>query len=106
MIDRNKLIAAKNKLKFTIRAIEAEIKVLQRRTKDMKKKLKDARKMVSSINPKKSRDGMLEVMEKMNTSFLAIKNQMQQESRQFNTLSNLMKTQHDNAMNSIRNIRI
>ena len=48
-------------------------------------------------------------MQEMNMSFnlqyLQFQNQMQSENRQFTVVSNIMKTKHDTAKNSINNIR-
>jgi len=48
-------------------------------------------------------------MQEMNMSFnlqyLAIQQKMQDESRRFTLLSNIMKTKHDTAKNSISNVR-
>ena len=37
--------------------------------------------------------------------YLALQEKMQNENRQFTTLSNVMKTKHDTAKNSISNVR-
>lgn len=39
-----------------------------------------------------------------NMQFLTLQSQMQQENQRFNTLSNVMKTRHDTASNTIRNL--
>ena len=41
----------------------------------------------------------------MNMEFLALQNQMQMESRQFNSVSNALKTRHDSSMNAIKNMK-
>lgn len=41
----------------------------------------------------------------MNVQYLKLQNDMQQENRQFTTLSNVMKTKHDTAKNAINNVR-
>jgi predicted transcriptional regulator len=41
----------------------------------------------------------------MNEQFLALQNQMQMESRQYNTVSNALKVRHDAAMSAIRNMK-
>ncbi|NIN71917.1 MAG: hypothetical protein GTO46_08305, partial [Gemmatimonadetes bacterium] len=41
----------------------------------------------------------------MNMQFLALQNQMQMESRQFNAVSNALKVRHDSAMGAIRNMK-
>ena len=50
-----------------------------------------------------------QLMEEMNQSFnmqyLALQENMQNESRRFSLLSNIMKTKHDTAKNSISNLR-
>ena len=40
-----------------------------------------------------------------NMQYLGLQQQMQDESRQFTLLSNIMKTKHDTAKNSISNLR-
>ena len=40
-----------------------------------------------------------------NLQYLQLQQQMQEENRRFTLLSNIMKTKHDTAKNSIRNIR-
>jgi len=40
-----------------------------------------------------------------NLEYLAIQNKMQQESRQFSLLSNIMKVKHDTAKNAVSNVR-
>ena len=53
--------------------------------------------------------GRMEKMQEMNMSFnmqyLGLQQKMQDESRRFTLLSNIMKTKHDTAKNSISNIR-
>ena len=39
------------------------------------------------------------------TQYLTLQEKMQNESRQFTTLRNVMKTKHDTAKNSISNVR-
>jgi hypothetical protein len=41
----------------------------------------------------------------MNMEFLALQNQMQMESRQFNSVSNALKVRHDSAMAAVRNMK-
>ncbi|MBI3178887.1 MAG: hypothetical protein HYZ27_04460 [Deltaproteobacteria bacterium] len=41
----------------------------------------------------------------LNMQYLVLQQQMQQENRQFTTLSNVMKTKHDTAKNAINNVR-
>ena len=42
---------------------------------------------------------------KFNMQYLQLQSQMQNENRQYTTISNVMKTKHDTAKNSISNIR-
>jgi cell division protein FtsB len=42
---------------------------------------------------------------KFNTQYLQLQSQMQNENRQYTTVSNVMKTKHDTVKNSISNIR-
>ena len=64
----------------------------------------------SQVNQARSRiegsqNAMANQMAGMNTAFLALQTSMQQQSRQFSTVSNIMKTQHDTAKHAIQNMR-
>ncbi len=48
---------------------------------------------------------MAEMIESYNMQYLNLQQRMQDESRRFSLLSNIMKTKHDTAKNSISNIR-
>src|SRR5262249_36813073 len=48
---------------------------------------------------------MQEMQMSFNLQYLQLQSQMQQENRVFTTVSNIMKTKHDTAKNSISNIR-
>jgi len=48
---------------------------------------------------------MLQQMQDNNQQFLMLQNNMQQENQKFSTLSNVLKTRHETAKNSISNIR-
>ncbi len=48
---------------------------------------------------------MMEMSQNFNLEFLGIQQAMQDENRQFSTLSNVMKVKHDTAKASIQNIR-
>jgi hypothetical protein len=48
---------------------------------------------------------MFEEMQKMNVQFLSLQNTIQQDNRKGASLSNASKARHDNAMNSIRNLK-
>jgi len=48
---------------------------------------------------------MQEIQMSFNLQYLMLQNEMQNESRQFSMVSNIMKTQHDTAKNIISNIR-
>ena len=50
-------------------------------------------------------EGLQQQMLDMNMQFLALQNQMQMESRQYNTVSNALKVRHDSAMGAIRNMK-
>ncbi len=50
-------------------------------------------------------DGLQQKILDMNMQFLALQNQMQMESRQFNAVSNALKVRHDSAMGAIRNMK-
>jgi hypothetical protein len=49
--------------------------------------------------------GMIQQNMQMNMEFLALQNQMQMESRQFNAVSNALKVRHDAAMAAVRNMK-
>ncbi|MBI2571513.1 MAG: hypothetical protein HYV63_31270 [Candidatus Schekmanbacteria bacterium] len=44
-------------------------------------------------------------MQQQNMEMLQNQEMVQQESRRYNMVSNVMKTKHDNVMNSIRNMK-
>jgi hypothetical protein len=46
-----------------------------------------------------------EMNQSFNLQYLSLQQQMQDENRRFSLLSNIMKTKHDNAKNSINNLR-
>jgi len=48
---------------------------------------------------------MQEMNQSFNLQYLGLQQQMQDESRRFSLLSNIMKTKHDTAKNSISNLR-
>jgi len=48
---------------------------------------------------------MQEMQMSFNLQYLQLQSQMQNESRQYSTVSNIMKTKHDTMKNSISNIR-
>jgi len=50
-------------------------------------------------------ENMQERQMSFNLQYLALQQQMQEENRQFSMVSNIMKTKHDTAKNSISNIR-
>lgn len=50
-------------------------------------------------------EGLNQQMLDMNMQFLALQNQMQMESRQFNAVSNALKVRHDAAMAAVRNMK-
>ena len=50
-------------------------------------------------------DNMQEQLSQLEAQFLALQNSMQQQSRQYQTISNALKARHDTAMNSIRNMK-
>jgi hypothetical protein len=45
------------------------------------------------------------MQESFNLQYLALQSQMQRENRQYTAISNIMKTKHDTAKNSISNVR-
>ena|SRR5271157_216711 len=48
---------------------------------------------------------MMEMNQSFNMQYLALQENMQNESRRFSLISNVMKTKHDTAKNSINNLR-
>ncbi|MBN1960459.1 MAG: hypothetical protein JW841_05895 [Deltaproteobacteria bacterium] len=48
---------------------------------------------------------MMELQASFNAQYLMLQQQMQNESRQYSCISNVMKTKHDTAKNSISNVR-
>jgi len=50
-------------------------------------------------------DAMQKQMAQLEGQFLALQNSMQQQSRQYQTISNALRARHDTAMNSIRNMK-
>jgi hypothetical protein len=55
-------------------------------------------------SPSDEKDYMAE-MHELELEFIALENALQEESRNFQTLSNAMKASHDSAMSAIRNMR-
>lgn len=49
--------------------------------------------------------GLQQMQIEAHMQFLALQNQMQQESRQYQTISNALKARHDAAMSAIRNMK-
>jgi hypothetical protein len=52
-----------------------------------------------------AQEELMEMSQSFNPQFLMLQQQMQDESRRFTLLSNIMKTKHDTAKNSISNLR-
>ncbi|MGI5863312.1 MAG: hypothetical protein ACOX6T_14825 [Myxococcales bacterium] len=48
---------------------------------------------------------LMEANQRWTVQYLALQNQMQQESREFNTISNILKVRHEAAKTAINNIR-
>jgi hypothetical protein len=55
--------------------------------------------------PKTEPRNMQEMNQSFNMQYLGLQQQMQDESRRFTLVSNIMKTKHDTAKNSISNLR-
>ncbi len=53
----------------------------------------------------KAQENMQEMSMSFNMQYLGLQQKMQDENRRFSVLSNIMKTKHDTAKNSISNIR-
>ncbi len=66
-----------------------------------------SRKTITDLNKYigETEKNLVQEMNQMNMQFLSLQNTIQQESRKFQTLSNISKARHDIAMNAIRNIR-
>jgi hypothetical protein len=56
-------------------------------------------------DPVSAQKQMREINQSFNMQYLGLQQQMQDESRRFSLLSNIMKTKHDTAKNSINNLR-
>lgn len=59
----------------------------------------------SSIAAQGRAEQMQEIQMSFNLQYLALQNQLQEQSRQFTLISNIMKTKHETVKNSIGNIR-
>lgn len=73
---------------------------------------KSAQKVIGLVNSNASRSTLVEATEQMqeaqmsfNLQYLQLQSQMQKENRSYTAISNIMKTKHDTAKNSISNIR-
>jgi hypothetical protein len=63
---------------------------------------------VASVAGAPARDdmwGLLHLQDMQSREFLALQNEMQRESREFNAISNVIKVRHDSAKAAINNIR-
>ena len=60
---------------------------------------------VSPADAAKALSELCGVSMSYNTQYLALQTQMQNENRQYTTISNVMKTKHDTVKNSISNVR-
>jgi hypothetical protein len=59
----------------------------------------------SSAGVGQTGNNMMQDMMAMNMQFMALQQRVQQESQRFQTLSNVLRSKHDVAMNSIRNAK-
>ena len=73
--------------------------------RDRLSKHADSLESTFGSTPRAAGGDMVQKMAQMNMQFLALQEAVQMESRKFNTLSNVSKTRHDTAKNSISNIR-
>ena len=64
--------------------------------------LETRQKLLSSLETQRT---LIAVNQSFNLQYLLLQQQMQEESRRFALLSNIMKTKHDTAKNSINNLR-
>ncbi|MBZ5563049.1 MAG: hypothetical protein LAP13_11605 [Acidobacteriia bacterium] len=58
-----------------------------------------------SADPAIAQRRLSEMMQNFDMQYLTLQQQIQDESRRFSMLSNIMKTKHDTAKNSISNLR-
>jgi hypothetical protein len=59
----------------------------------------------TSSDPMVAQRQMMEMSQQFNMQYLMLQQEMQSDNRRFSTLSNVMKTKHDTAKNSISNMR-
>ena len=96
-----KLVSSKVKLMSEISDRVSEIT-----DKDMvnldtiKKELASLQSKLDALKPQSS-----EMSQSFNLQYLQLQQNMQEENRQFSSLSNVMKTKHDTAKNAINNVR-
>lgn len=95
----------KKKWKQQTKWIDSVIERFSAHQKKLKQTLKYSKKWVKKDATEATRTMAQEQMDGMNMEFLALQNNMQMESRKFNTVSNALKARHDIAMNSIRNMK-
>lgn len=72
----------------------------------LSRKIGEAQKLMG--DPARAQEQLKQIQEMtqgFNVQYLQLQQKMQDESRQFTLLSNVMKTKHDTAKNSISNIR-
>jgi hypothetical protein len=58
-----------------------------------------------STDPMLASKQLMEMNQSFNMQYLMLQQQMQDESRRYSVISNIMKTKHDTAKNSISNVR-
>ncbi|HEY6504296.1 MAG TPA: hypothetical protein VIZ28_10005 [Chitinophagaceae bacterium] len=76
--------------------------------KNQRMAIYDLRETISDMQYMDKNDAMDEISDKataMNTQFLALQETLKAMGRQYTTVSNVLKTKHDTAMNSIRNMK-
>ena len=80
---------------------------LARKTQQVARLAADAKKSQSGKMNElfKVIDEMQEMQMSFNLQYLMLQNKISQENRQFSSVSNIMRTKHDTAKNSISNIR-
>lgn len=105
--DLTKLVDAHGRYVRASLEAEALTAKLLASTREVKKAVDDAVKGKTKIDPTllQAIKDLDEMSQSFNMQYLGLQQQMQDENRRFTLLSNIMKTKHDTAKNSIDNIR-
>jgi hypothetical protein len=101
--DMKKLVESHDRYVKASREAEALVAKLQESVREVSKAAKGKTKVDPTLlQAIKDLDQM---SQSFNMQYLGLQQQMQNENRQFTLVSNIMKTKHDTAKNSIDNIR-